>query len=473
MMVIDLDTMRRFLPYELHAMITLRSQQPNAVLSMTTGYVESYLSGVLSGTGTLASPQYSKEFVLPLPYLDRRKEIQIIFARVGLVQNALGQKTSLTIRLGEITAEKRMNKQYTLFEDKNIFVQVDFRIVENELFKVRNHELLDEQDVPVLSEEKLSQRLKQKIIMLSLGLGSNCNGLIKEITNILTDAQPIVNDVDLMEILDDVNGVQGKNEFEKVIAMLKDADKEDRALLAANYPRSVPFFQKYISMMVYEIYKSQSHHNNKVNFYNVQKILGSYKNNLTWHEKQPIFHEPWLREKLSQWEGMFLTGGEKGVLTSSYEKGVFFSVRLFLRHHDLKEIFLSTSKYSDYLNLLKLLAIVKNYQSGIYNKQSIIQDMKLVELFLCAQGIVMDEELVVQVEVDFMQECLVFGACCSGGGESGQEEELMVILEEIFPLFIPFEQVRFILLLVFTGVRILCCVVCIVLHYSYTNLFCR
>lgn len=420
-MVIDLDTMRRFLPFELHAMITLRSQQANVVLSATTGYVESYLNGVLCGTGTLASPQYSKEFVVPLPYLDRRKEVQLVFARVGLVQHALGQKTSLTIRLGEIAQEKRMSKQCNLFEDKNILVQVDFRIIENELFKVRNNESLDEQDVPVLSEEKLSQRLKQKIIMLSLGLGSNCNGLIKEITNILTDAQPIVNDVDLMEILDDVNGVQGKNEFEKVIAMLKDADKEDRALLAANYPRSAPFFRKYISMLVYDVWKTY-----RPSLHNMHMIVSSYKHNHSWHTQQPIFHDLWTKQALAQWDTV-----------SSSEKGLF-SVQLFLRQHDLKDVFLSTSKYSDYLNLLKLLAIVKNYQSGIYYKRT-VNEMKFPGLFLCAQGIVMDEELVVQVEVDFIQECLVFNYCKNESTKS--EEEVVAIFDEIFPMFIPFEQV--------------------------------
>lgn len=71
----------------------------------------------------------------------------------------------------------------------------------------------------------LSPRLKDKIIILSLLLGNDCNGLLEEIADMLIEAVYFINELDLLDIIDDINQMYKKSsEFSKLITLLQESD---------------------------------------------------------------------------------------------------------------------------------------------------------------------------------------------------------------------------------------------------------
>eukprot|EP01040_Poterioochromonas_malhamensis_P027094 gene27094-34257_t len=145
------------------------------MITWASAYVELFVNGVIQGNGMVSPPSWTKEFTLPFAYIDKTKAITVVFSRTGIVRSVV-QKTSTHVLLGNIVQTN--NPRTVIFEDKNVIGTVFWTVAENHLFRIYNlEEALSEGQLKdmVLTEESLSQRLKQKIIMLSLGLGSNCN----------------------------------------------------------------------------------------------------------------------------------------------------------------------------------------------------------------------------------------------------------------------------------------------------------
>eukprot|EP01033_Poteriospumella_lacustris_P006748 gene6748-4867_t len=423
-MVIDLNLMKRSLPYELRALVMVKPANPGQMITWASAYVELFVNGVIQGNGMVSPPSWTKEFTLPFAYIDKTKEITVVFSRTGIVRSVV-QKTSTHVLLGNIVQTN--NPRTVIFEDKNVIGTVFWTVAENHLFRIYNlEEALSEGQLKdmVLTEESLSQRLKQKIIMLSLGLGSNCNGLIKEITNILTEGQPIVSDLDLMEILDDVNSVQGKNEFEKVIALLKDAEKDGR-LRAVSYPASVPWFTKYLNMHVYDLW-----HNYRPDRVKMREIINAYAYADAWYHHQPNF----LVQQRIQYQQRWLQRiNQSADAKATARNPVQYSVQVHMRG-EIKEISLETDELTTYIGLLRLLSLVKHYQTGVYNKQTII-DLQYPMIVVVMGGIF--GGIHAEASADFQEECFdleYMDPPSNAGGSS--------MFDQILPIRIPFEYIE-------------------------------
>lgn len=423
-MMIDLNLTRKSLPFELRAVVDVKGVGSN--ITWSSAYVEIFVNGAMLGNGTITPPGWSKEFTLPFPYIDRSKEIVVQFSRTGIMHSALGQKSSIRVLLGEIVHESNPHAvlvRSILHEDKNVVATVSWKVVENNLFRIDSLEpaLSDGQlSEMTLTEEKLSQRLKQKIILLSLGLGSNCKGLIKEITNILSEGEPIVSDLDLMEILDDVISVQGKNEFEKVIAMLKVAEKESR-IDATSYPKSVAWFSKYQNMHVYDIWKTYRPHPEKM-----REIIASHEQMVAWHHQQPIFL---IQEKNNYNEKW--CHRVNAVSTKTKKRQSFF-VHLFMRG-EIKELNLEVFDLGTYIALLRLLSLVKYYQSGVYIKQTII-DLQYPTINVLMGGVF--GGIQAEARADFQEECFDLEYM-----DQAVDAPSGLVFDQILPIRIPFEYV--------------------------------
>jgi hypothetical protein len=436
-MVVDLNLMSRNLPYELRATVIVKPIANGQSINWSSAYIEIFVNGVIQGSGMVSPPGWSKEFTLPFAYIDRSKELTVVFSRTGIVQSAFGQKTVTKVKLGEIVHQSNPQAvlaRTILHEDKSVVAVVEWKIVENPLFRIYNLEeslSVGQLKDMVLTEEKLSQRLKQKIIMLSLGLGSNCNGLIKEITNILTEGHPIVSDLDLMEILDDVNSVQGRNEFEKVIALLKDAEKGSR-IRAVSYPPSIPWFTTYLNMHVYDLWK-----NYRPDRVRMQEIINAYYYAEAWYHNQPNC----LIQRRVQYEDRFcrrINGEAIGGKTASPTKKatkVTYSVHLHMRG-EIKEILLEVFDLSTYIALLRLLSLVKYFQSGVYNKQTII-DLQYPTIVVLLGGIF--GGIHAEARADFQGECFDLEYM-----DLPSESDL--IFDQILPIRIPFEYIESVVL---------------------------
>ena len=84
------------------------------------------------------------------------------------------------------------------------------------------------------TEFTLSPRLKDKIIILSLAIGSNCNVLLDDIVGFLSEGAEFISELDIMDILDDMNQMNRRNEFSKLITLLKESDDPLRSI--TRYP---------------------------------------------------------------------------------------------------------------------------------------------------------------------------------------------------------------------------------------------
>jgi hypothetical protein len=494
-MVINFDRSRRRLPYELRAIIAIKSLQSIASSSSTplsssqpssssssshnwsSAYVEIYVNDVIHSNAAIAPPTAAKEFHIPFPYIDRSKEITVTFSRLTgglLVGN--NNKTSLKIQLGQIKHVSNPHSHLTqslLYEDKSILVTIDWKIIENVLFQVLNVETClskGQLSELVQSEEKLSQHLKQKIIMLSLGLNSNCHGLIKEITNILSEAHPYLTDLDIMEILDDVNSVQRKNEFEKVIALLRDAESQQKVHAIA-YPKGIPWYPSYLSMqLVYEdTHWSNNnnhhnyHHNNNHNKAFIPRVslqremIINYQWIYYWHYQQPVGLIEKIHPYLSTWNeraNRTSTNTTSNTTSSSSSNSsnssanvsvrqrvtsTSYSVRLLLTNGDVQDVLFTTNNLRIYYTFLRILSMIKYYHSGVYDKQTILDlqyptiVMTLAEEF---QG------LIVEIKADFYMECLDLLAIEDDAINVSSHQKA---LEELLPIRVPFEYVSFVI----------------------------
>ena len=126
------------------------------------------------------------------------------------------------------------------------FLQLGISLREQKLFSIGKEVVLKKtssssssssssgKDTISAVEFTLSPRLKDKIIILSLAIGSNCNVLLDDIVGFLSEAAEFISELDIMDILDDMNQMNKRSEFSKLITLLRESDDPLRSI--TRYP---------------------------------------------------------------------------------------------------------------------------------------------------------------------------------------------------------------------------------------------
>lgn len=252
-MVVDPDPPAKRLPFELEIRILGTTVQNMTSVSQMESYVDTYFNDVLhsttfvsqkQGSATIGSPSGSTSslspsgkttnttctttVVRPLHSLDPNLKISFVVHRNRLSSANLSGAGRVDMLLGQFINDKDkgfIDHEYALKNTTNRFLQVSIELKEQKLFNILkvNPKLLKANGCEVV-EVVLSPRLQNKIIILSLAIESNCNGLLDEIVGFLTEAVNYVTELDLFDIIDDINQMYKKSEFSKLITLLQDSD---------------------------------------------------------------------------------------------------------------------------------------------------------------------------------------------------------------------------------------------------------
>jgi hypothetical protein len=168
--------------------------------------------------------------------------------------------------------------------------------------------------------------LKEKIIMLSLGLGNNCTGLLKEITNLIAEGGNRVNDFDIIDVLDDLNQLQSSqtnNEFGRVISFLRDAEQNENKLANIAYPYSIPFFHDCVLLQFDDWLAYHPARGLK------EELLMISKYNQRWFEYQPASLPCLLKDYHIRWQ-RDMKSASQSALTTSF----MYSIQILLKGED-------------------------------------------------------------------------------------------------------------------------------------------
>lgn len=363
-MKINLDKFKRSLPYELCARITMIPINNATNATLTTQLVELFVNETVLDSGILSLPYFLKDFVIPLTHLNVSQRYEIVVTRGNtssfMSTTATKSKKSWTLRniLKEISNNQHSQYNSIVFQEKNYQIMIEWKLIENTLFRVKNiqpalhipnnipssmDEDFQQQHMPTpfepssyatsilpppaprmtddpeemkmslpLSETKLSQQLKEKIIILSLSLqSSECQSLLQEISNLMILHEDFITDMDIIAILEDINllilqrqsngtiggmdslqslgnsllglgggsinnsfggggfgqslGGNGIDKFSKVISFLKEADEESFTQKRNSlsyillYPAVMPIFSCYVPITTMQITSANTH----------------------------------------------------------------------------------------------------------------------------------------------------------------------------------------------------------------------
>ena len=264
MMLVDPDPPVKRLPFELEIRILSATVRTMTSTSKIEAYVDTYFDDVLhsttfvslkqgnitttggtigsasgssgsssstggAATGSSAATTCTTTVIRPLHSLDPQMRISFVVHRNKLSSSALATAGRLDLLLGHLIEDKGkglIEHEYALKNTNNRYLQLAIGLKEQKLFSVQkvNPKLLKAASGGEVVEVVLSPRLKDKIIILSLAIGSNCNGLLDEIVGFLTEAVDYITELDLFDIVDDINQMYKKSEFSKLITLLQDSD---------------------------------------------------------------------------------------------------------------------------------------------------------------------------------------------------------------------------------------------------------
>lgn len=382
-MEINLESVHQSLPYELFCRVQLTAPQASTTaLQSTPLFVELFVNDVEHDNGVIAPPHYLKDFTVPLTHLSPFKRFRLNVSRNGKVLSHNPAAASATAPSPSISTEEttlaeimalttRTGSVYkkTIFADKSFSVDLEWKILENAIFHVQNKEKYlskGELSEMVLSEAKLSQRLKEKIIMLSLALGNEkCHSLLREITSLMIEGQEFLDDLDLIEVLDDVNQIEGGNQFDKVLLLLKESEKFER-INKTSYPPSSFCYGIFLEFNNTQRWNLRQPSNAMA----LQQIDILYDKLMGWFFGQPschpalgrYYHRHWLRELRAQQTQSLGAVVQQASQPHSPADNVF-SVILLLKDEGML-IELISRNLADYISLLRILSIAKFHQTG-------------------------------------------------------------------------------------------------------------
>ena len=273
-MVVDPDPPAKRLPFELEIRILGTTVKNLTSISQMEAYVDTYFNDVLHSTTFVSQKSASSSTVAtgstssvvgasgatattctttvirPLYSLDPHLKISFVVHKNRLSSASSSNTGRVDMLLNNFLDDKNkgfVEHEYQLPNTSNRYLQLAIEVREQQLFTIDkvNPKLLalhNHSNSPVGSsstsadslEVVLSPRLKDKIIILSLAIESDCNGLLDEIVGFLTEAMHYVTELDLFDIIDDINQMYKKSEFSKLITLLQDSDHPLKSVM--RYP---------------------------------------------------------------------------------------------------------------------------------------------------------------------------------------------------------------------------------------------
>jgi hypothetical protein len=402
-MEINLESVHESLPYELYCRVQLTTPAGSNFQTATLLFVELFVNDQEHDNGALGPPHWFKDFTIPLTHLSPFKKFKINVLKSGKLltnspdynpnnisnnnstsntPNPASNNSTLAIvgsteecslaDVMSVTAKTGNVFRKTIYTEKSFSVDVEWKIVENTIFHVINKEKFlskGELSEMIFSEAKLSQRLKEKIIMLSLALGNEkcTNSLLREITSLMIEGHDYLDDLDLIEILDDVNQIEGGNQRIKVLQMLLDSDTTVNKLF---YPNSSFSFGIFLEFNNQQRWNLRRPNNSMI----VDRMDLLYDKLMSWFFAQPscngalskYYHKNWLKELKSQ---QLLSGSQflnQLNAPNAPDNNNIYSVILLLKDESMLFEFISRNVV-DYISLLRILSIAKYYQTGFHH----------------------------------------------------------------------------------------------------------
>ena len=209
--------------------ISLKQGHSSTTGSTSTGSLVPQVSGSTSSVhGTGAATTCTTTVLRPLHNLDPNLKISFIVHRNRI--NTSANTTSagrVDLQLNQLIDHKNqgfIEHEYPIQNVSNRYLQLSIELREQILFTISKNNPNKRKNEIINTEIILSPRLKDKIIILSLAIESNCNGLLDEIIHFLTEAEGYITELDLYDIIDDINQMYKKSEFSKLITLLQDSD---------------------------------------------------------------------------------------------------------------------------------------------------------------------------------------------------------------------------------------------------------
>lgn len=235
-MVVDPDPPSKRLPYELEIRLLGTTQRSGSSSSSVEAYVDTYINDVLHSTTFLAAAKATGSgpanvsaavntctttVVLPMLYLDADMRISFVVHKNRPNKASQSSSGRVDLKLSHILKDKGqgfINHEYPLQGTSNRFLQLSIELREQLLFAVAKHRKQRSKGSDVV----ISARMKEKIVVLSLAINSDCNGLLDEIVWFLSEADEYITELDLFDIIDDITQMYKNSEYSKLITLLQD-----------------------------------------------------------------------------------------------------------------------------------------------------------------------------------------------------------------------------------------------------------
>jgi hypothetical protein len=235
-MIVDPDPPARRLPYELEIRILGATSRGSSSAAPLEAYVDTYFNDTLysttfvgpksstdarSGSGGNNSTTCGTTVIKPMHYLDPSLKISFVVHKHRVTSANVATAGRVDLQLSHLLHDKNkgfIEHEYPVQNSNSRYLQLAIELREQVLFevlKVNRHGAEGGQVV-------LSPRLKDKIIILSLAIESNCNGLLDEIVGFLAEAENYITELDLYDIIDDINQMYKNSEYSKLITLLQD-----------------------------------------------------------------------------------------------------------------------------------------------------------------------------------------------------------------------------------------------------------
>jgi len=259
-MVVDPDPPQKTLPFVLDIRIMNLLVKNLTTTSTQEAHVELYFDDDLYSTTYLSPSQGSSStstssltgssatnntgmVVKYLHSLNPNMKITFLVYKKQLGSTQLAASGKVEMLLGHLIEDKDKDMavlDYPLHYSSNYrdrFLQLGIALREQKLFSIAKEvarKTSSSGTETSVVEFTLSPRLKDKIIILSLAIGSNCNVLLDDIVGFLSEAAEFISELDIMDILDDMNQMNRRSEFSKLITLLRESDDPLRSI--TRYP---------------------------------------------------------------------------------------------------------------------------------------------------------------------------------------------------------------------------------------------
>ena len=354
--------------------------------------VEIYINNVLFDKANVTAPSWSRHFYKGFIYLDPAIPIIVKALKSSFVSSS---EQSIQISFEALITDLKENrkasgKRFTLEQNKQYTLSAHIRLQENFIFTVKPN-IVDLAIAPLVSNatnnnntnsqiSAISQRLKEKMIMLSFNGQFDCAGLFNEVTNLQAESRLILQDKDYFNMIDDLQMMQDKEKEQiKLSSYLKDPANSVSQNLVLDYHSSDYTYKKFI-LMGNQLSRSLQSHLKKM-------IVLQAKNDKSFESQrlmnpaiklQDIHHE-----RLVQ------------LMRSAGSAGQYY---ICIYSKDMRVYRLYWSSFYDYIFGLKVLTAIRSYLSTPF----LLREIKahVFEAIMTVDGLMESESVYMSINYD-------------------------------------------------------------------------